>query len=314
MPSDPAALLALAAKKNGLQNVGSAPWHLKATYDVMDDKGAVKETGTFEEFWISARRYKKSYTSPSFTQAEYSTEAGVMRVGSPDWPGAAEIEVERSFSPPFPDSASLAKEKFKLKDQKTGGITLKCVTSDNVAPSDLSPSSLHCFATDGPILRVVSSSIGLYDIFYNQLAVFRGVYVSRDISVKRLGKLFLHIHIDTLGALPTPDDSIIAAPADAMASGRRCPLGCTDVRSKPISSIQPRYPDEAKRARVQGAVFLRAIVSNDGAITNLEPMAGPPLLIESSLEAVRQWRYAPCTIDGEAVEVETIIRVVYSLR
>ena len=69
MPADPAELLALASKMNGLQNAGTEPLHVKATYQLLDDKGDVKETGTFEEFWVSDKKYKK------FTQAHLSARS-----------------------------------------------------------------------------------------------------------------------------------------------------------------------------------------------------------------------------------------------
>lgn len=84
MPSDPAALLELAKKKNGLRNVGSAPWHLKASYEVLDH-GVAEETGSFEEFWVSEKKLRITYTSRGFNQTLYSTHAGGFRVGDQNW-------------------------------------------------------------------------------------------------------------------------------------------------------------------------------------------------------------------------------------
>ena len=64
MPSDPAALLELAKKKNGLRNVGSAPWHLKASYEVLDDTAGIEETGSFEEFWVSEKKNEYHLRQP----------------------------------------------------------------------------------------------------------------------------------------------------------------------------------------------------------------------------------------------------------
>jgi hypothetical protein len=79
MPSDPAALLALAAKKNGLQNVTSAPWHLKASYEVLDDASRTTDSGTFEEFWISSSKSRSRYTSLSFNQTSIANDEGFYR-------------------------------------------------------------------------------------------------------------------------------------------------------------------------------------------------------------------------------------------
>src|SRR5207302_4703049 len=51
----------------------------------------------------------------------------------------------------------------------------------------------------------------------------------------------------------------------------------------------------------------------DGMIQQLEVMNGHPLLQQSALEAIRQWRYQPTLINGEPVEVDTTIDVIFSL-
>jgi protein TonB len=38
-----------------------------------------------------------------------------------------------------------------------------------------------------------------------------------------------------------------------------------------------------------------------------------PLLVQAALDAVRQWRYQPTLLNGEPVEVDTTIDVVFSL-
>jgi hypothetical protein len=89
MPSDPAALLELAAKKNGLRNVRSAPWHLKATYEVLDESGKTKDSGTFEVFWVSARSSRESYASTHFNQVSITNEKGFYKEGDPGSPQGA---------------------------------------------------------------------------------------------------------------------------------------------------------------------------------------------------------------------------------
>ena len=76
---------------------------------------------------------------------------------------------------------------------------------------------------------------------------------------------------------------------------------------------QPVYPSIARSARVQGTVILRAIISRDGTIENLQVISGPPMLVRAALDAVRQWRYRPYMLNGEPVEVETQVTVNFLL-
>lgn len=80
-----------------------------------------------------------------------------------------------------------------------------------------------------------------------------------------------------------------------------------------ISRVEPPYPSLAIQTRTEGAVQLHAIISRDGHITSLEVISGHPFLVKAALDAVRQWRYRPTMLNGEAVEVETTITVIFRL-
>lgn len=80
-----------------------------------------------------------------------------------------------------------------------------------------------------------------------------------------------------------------------------------------INRIQPVYPPLARQTRISGTVRLHAIISKDGTIKELEVVSGHPLLQQSALDAVRQWRYQPTLLNGEPVEVDTTIDVIFSL-
>jgi protein TonB len=80
-----------------------------------------------------------------------------------------------------------------------------------------------------------------------------------------------------------------------------------------IRQPKPVYPPLAKQARVQGVVRFQAIIGKDGTIQNLQLMSGHPLLVQSAQEAVKQWVYKPTLLNGEPVEVVTVIDVNFTL-
>ena len=80
-----------------------------------------------------------------------------------------------------------------------------------------------------------------------------------------------------------------------------------------IYRVQPVYPQTAIITRVQGSVTLRAIIGRDGTIQHLRAESGPPMLVPAALDAVRQWRYRPFYLNGQAVEVETQVTVNFVL-
>jgi len=80
-----------------------------------------------------------------------------------------------------------------------------------------------------------------------------------------------------------------------------------------INRVQPMYPPLARQTRISGTVRLHAIIGKDGSVQQLEVISGHPLLVQSALDAVRQWRYRPTLLNGEPVEVDTTIDVIFSL-
>jgi protein TonB len=77
--------------------------------------------------------------------------------------------------------------------------------------------------------------------------------------------------------------------------------------------IQPQYPAIAREARIQGTVVVSALIGTDGRIASVRALSGPPMLVQAAVDAIRQARYRPWTLNGEPVEVETTINVVFSL-
>ncbi|MCU1295995.1 MAG: outer rane transport energization protein TonB [Acidobacteriaceae bacterium] len=80
-----------------------------------------------------------------------------------------------------------------------------------------------------------------------------------------------------------------------------------------IHRVEPSYPAIARQARIQGIVLLRATISKDGTIENLQLLSGHPMLAQAAIEAVSQWRYRPYYLNGDPAEVETQVTVKFTL-
>jgi len=94
---------------------------------------------------------------------------------------------------------------------------------------------------------------------------------------------------------------------------QRIRVGGAVQEAKIVKKIMPVYPPLAKQARIQGTVRLNAIISRDGTIQNLQLVSGHPLLAPAALAAVKQWVYEPTLLNGEPVEVVTVIDVNFTL-
>jgi protein TonB len=81
-----------------------------------------------------------------------------------------------------------------------------------------------------------------------------------------------------------------------------------------IRRVEPVYPTLAQQTHREGRVELRAIIGTDGTIQSLQVVSGDPLFLRSAREAVQQWKYKPTYLNGQAVEIDTFITVVYTMQ
>lgn len=114
---------------------------------------------------------------------------------------------------------------------------------------------------------------------------------------------------DVLGGIGTG-----AAPAPPPpAAPKRITVGGNVQAASLVNKVEPQYPAIAKTAHVSGTVVLHAIIAKDGSVEKLQFVSGPALLMASAMSAVKEWRYRPTMLNGQPVEVDTTVQVVFSL-
>jgi len=80
-----------------------------------------------------------------------------------------------------------------------------------------------------------------------------------------------------------------------------------------VKRVQPKYPEEAREDRIQGTVVLHALISKEGDVIGLWAVSGDPLLVKAAIKVVKQWKYKPYLLNGQAVEVYTEVLVNFTL-
>jgi periplasmic protein TonB len=81
-----------------------------------------------------------------------------------------------------------------------------------------------------------------------------------------------------------------------------------------VHRVEPVYPTLPKQLGRSGRVELRAVIAADGTIQSLQVVGGDPLFYQSALDAVGQWRYQPTVLNGQPVEIDTFITVIYNMQ
>jgi protein TonB len=106
-----------------------------------------------------------------------------------------------------------------------------------------------------------------------------------------------------------PPELIDNGPAKKAVRPGPSPIISVLSEARLLNRVEPVYPHIAAISGIQGQVKLHAIIGRDGRIQSLNVISGHPLLAHAALEAVEQWRYRPYVLNGETVEVETLITV-----
>ena len=67
------------------------------------------------------------------------------------------------------------------------------------------------------------------------------------------------------------------------------------------SSVQPRYPELARQNNLYGSARLQVRIARDGTVKEIKVLGGSPLLVQASIEAVKQWRYEPASVESNII-------------
>lgn len=76
-----------------------------------------------------------------------------------------------------------------------------------------------------------------------------------------------------------------------------------------IKYVAPVYPEVAAAARVSGIVIVEATIGTDGSVTEAHVIRSIALLDQAALDAVKQWKYTPTTLNGKPVPVIMTVTV-----
>jgi TonB family protein len=327
LPKDPRAVLDLAAPLYDFNDPTLKPWHLKATYQLFDENGKPTEQGTYEYWWASPKVYRTSWMRPSAMSTSWAAPDGTIHQKETGGPlRYFERDVHAILLPflPAPSVQDSGRMKLDLKTIGEGQSTLVCVTTVQQfeqngvlkAPPSATP-DYYCFEPATKALRLKYSHSITTE--YNHIVKSQGRYLARQVDVLIGKQKEFSISIETidgmdpsaLALIPPEDSAVVHEPVrepDGKQSNNNVKFGSL------VKKTPPYYPPMAKAAHEQGTVVLVATIGTDGKLHDLEVLASPSsLLRDSAIEAVKRWEYIPYLLNGQPVEVETTVNVIFTL-
>ena len=139
-------------------------------------------------------------------------------------------------------------------------------------------------------------------------------YVSLKIGGKAkppsLGDLNGYFIYDRSGFRFIPSDVLMKLPSERPV---RLHLDLNIMRSKIIKEVQVRIPQEAIAKHISGTAIVGVVLDVNGNIKEAKGLQGDPILSAALMDAVKQWRFAPTTLDGDPVEVDLQIPYTFEI-
>lgn len=317
MPKDPAALLDLAANSNGLGGSGMKPWRLKASFEFFDEQGNPGEQGTIEDTWAGPHQSKITYITGADSETDYGSEKGMLRsvTGTPNLGQATNIMTH--FVQPIANEQTRSHWALELENREVGTAKLVCAEVKAVnSPSGSHQVSgpMYCFDADKPLLRVSVQPFGGLQVLFNNVRSFQDHYVAGEISEVRNGKRVLAVHLSSIESIDVVDAAEFIPPADATPIMKKIAISSGVAQVNLVKSVAPEYPLHAMETGLSGTVVVQATIDKDGKISNVRAIGGPEELRQAAVDSVKQWVYRPYLLNGEPVNVDTTINVVFNLR
>ena len=331
LPKDPREILAAAAPFYDFTSPELKPWHLKATYQLYDEKSKPSEQGTYEYWWASPQVYRSTWTRPGATHTEWHIANGKhAHQDSGEALKFFEYKLQAALFSPIPTHADLSPDRSRMELRTVGskGDKFPCIMVIPLMPKypglkdvPLGLFPTFCFDPQMPVLSV-SHDFGTLTMGFNHIVKFQNRYLAREILFLDGTRKILTASVDTITglapsdpALTPPIESQVAKSADAPVTKLdKVPISAGVMVGMLVKKTTPYYPQDAKDAHVSGRVVLQAVIGTDGGIHNLHVLSSPsPLLAVSALWAVSQWQYKPYLLMGEPVEVDTTVNVIFSL-
>jgi hypothetical protein len=282
---------------NGLQSTDLPAWHLVVAYDQFDEDGDNVNSGVFEEYWASPQKYKRSYKSDRFNQTDYGTPKGLYRQGDQKFPDGAQSQVRSAIVDPFSYPPTLQGFRGRSLANAFNGYNLQCVLIETNV--NISAPTEYCFETGGSILRY-SRGDGWFQTVYNQIFLFQGRNLAREVDVTDGGKPYLKLRVEKIELLSPVDEANFVPPASAVG-----PVGdrVSGVIVHPIDmSAHARFPASLQNQHF--TVGVEIVIGKDGHVIGAHAISGPREAYKACEDASRKWVFKPYLVLDKPVEVE----------
>lgn len=338
----PAAVLARAWPFYDFSDTSLKPWHMKVSYLLYDSDGKHPHPGVYEYWWVSPSQSRSTWIRTGLRHTDWHLPNGRLAYEAKGNPlSLFEYKLEAALIAPLPRATDLDPARFRLETDgvKEGESCLTIVpiggpgagNSDQAAPDDAAkrqeprqeqgPLPTYCFETREPALRSAYSYERVLTQ-YSDVTPTQGRYLARAVTFFEGDRKLLTARVDKVEPIAISNLALrpprTALRTEVFVSGdvglRDAELDMQQAQGMQVRRTEPVYPEEARKAGIQGKVELEAMIGTDGKIHDLRVVSAPAAsLAAASFAAVSQWTYRPYLQNDRRVPVQTTITVTFSM-
>jgi protein TonB len=148
---------------------------------------------------------------------------------------------------------------------------------------------------------------------FNRIGKTQNKYLAQNVEFVEGKKKLLSAKVDLVSGL-SASDTALTPPVGSVREDKQVEVPEGIANGRLLKKVFPEYPKDARQARIAGKVILHATIGADGVVHDLRVLSAPwPSMAESALWAVSHWQYAPYELNGEPVDVNTTVTVIFSL-
>jgi hypothetical protein len=310
---DPRAILAAAAPFYDFNDPALKPWHLKATYQLYDDKGNPAEQGIFEYWWASPKVYRVSWSRSSAKQTTWHTDDGKFAYVATGGPlDYFENQLLSNLFSPLPSADAIDPSKIHLirNDVELGSTRFPCVsesTRKSVEPSDFRSMPTECFDPTLPILSFEVHFLGIVATNYDNVVKIQGKYLARAIAVVVGNKKLFTAAVDTIDSLDPASPAIVPSKdaifePDAVQAAEKAENGLL------IKKELPEPPLTSEQQHLRSTALIEATIGVDGKVKDPHVIfSTSPSFSASTLKTISDWEFKPYRRNGTPIEVRIVI-------
>ncbi|HEX4006164.1 MAG TPA: hypothetical protein VHX60_08315 [Acidobacteriaceae bacterium] len=304
LPTDPAALLQLGSKVNGLHGPGLNPWHVRASWQILDDKGQPLHHGTYEEWWAADDEFKVDLVADGFHQIRWATAQGDFTSGDPGWPAWVFTFVQNTLLDPLPDGGGSSDTRLKFESTSRPTPSGVCVLAGEKHEKRVT--GKFCFTDGKAAIRLNAGAVTQAN--FDGIMEFHDRFLARAVHLLRVGMPAIEMYLDAVDDLvPAPGEFNPPANAVAAPPWAHVPKGM--IIGKRLSGEDLFYPSRTERQRGYTVIELWGVIGLDGRLRNAEIIGAPAELQQQAPATMKTWRFEVSKLNGVPIEAAASIMI-----